>query len=83
MRLPGKAERPAVRINAHPRLKDAEVGSKTPAGQRQKLKAVLRPVKQGGKTVGWDAFFRVNEPGRHYYLVVTAEWERVPGTHTS
>jgi len=33
--------------------------------------------------VGWDVFFRANEPGRHYYLKVASGWERVPGKHAS
>jgi hypothetical protein len=78
-----KPERSAVRVNAHPRLKDAELGGKTPAGQRQVLKHTLRPVRREGETVAWDIFFRVNEPDRDYYLVVRVEWERVPGTHIS
>ena len=81
-----KPQRPsAVEINAYPRVKGADFGGKRPAGQRQEVKRTLRPVRQNGETVGWDAFFRVGEPERHYYLVVRTGWERVvfPGTHIS
>jgi len=43
----------------------------------------LRPVKQDGKTVAWDVFFRTGEPGRHYYLRVASGWKNVPGKHVS
>jgi hypothetical protein len=77
-------ERPSVvEINAWPRVKDGDLGGKTPAGQRQKLKHTFRRVERDGETVAWDVFFRVGEPERHYYLVVHAVWERVPGTHIS
>jgi hypothetical protein len=29
--------------------------------------------------VGWDVFFRVNQPVRDYYLRVYPVWEQVPG----
>ncbi|MBA2712794.1 MAG: hypothetical protein H0U55_04465 [Rubrobacteraceae bacterium] len=78
-----KPERPsAVTINAWPRVKDG-YDFEIPAGQRRQLERTLMPVKQGGETVGWDVFFRVNQPERHYYLVVRSGWERVPGTHIS
>jgi hypothetical protein len=72
----------AVTINAWPKAKDG-YDFEVPAGQRRQLKRTLMPVKQGGETVGWDVFFRVNQPERHYYLVVRSGWERVPGTHIS
>jgi hypothetical protein len=76
-----KPQRPStVEINAYPRLsKDGLYLS----GQRRQLKRMLRPVKKDGVTVGWDVFFRVNQPERHYYLVVRSAWERVPGTRIS
>ena len=75
-----KPERPSVRMIAHPRLNERYPG---PAGPRRVLKDTLRPIKRGGETVGWDVYFRVNEPERRYYLGVKAVWERVPGEHVS
>jgi hypothetical protein len=75
-----KPERPSVRVIAHPKL-NKRIGK--PSGQRRVLKDTLRPIKQGDETVGWDVFFRVNEPEHHYYLKVSAAWERVPGEHFS
>jgi hypothetical protein len=72
-------------VDAWPRAKKPKgyEEDERPVGQMQRLKSILRPVKQDGKTVGWDVFFRVNEPGRHYYLRVASGWERVPGKHAS
>jgi hypothetical protein len=75
-----KPERPSVRILAFPKLNER---TGKPSGQRRVLKDTLRPVKRDGETVGWEAFFRVNEPERQYYLKVSAAWERVPGEHVS
>ena len=36
-----------------------------------------------GETVEWDAFFRVNQPHRDYYLIVECNWDEVPGTQIS
>jgi hypothetical protein len=75
-----KPERPsAVAINAYPRV--GKHGY--PSGQRRQLQRTLRPVKKVGETVGWDVFFRVNRPERHYYMNVDAAWERVPGKRIS
>jgi hypothetical protein len=76
-----KPQRPsAVEINAYPRVSKNGL---YPSGQRRQLKRTLRPVKNDGETVGWDVFFRVNRPDRHYYLVLFPVWERVPGTRIS
>lgn len=76
----GKPQRPsAVGITAYPRL-DANGDH---AGHAQELKPTLARVERGGKTIAWDVFFRVNRPGRHYYLDVYPVWERVPGTRIS
>ena len=50
---------------------------------RTKLTRTLGRVERDGKTVGWDVYFRVKEPDRHYYLGTSGSWERVPGTHIS
>jgi hypothetical protein len=47
------------------------------------LNTTFRRIERDGKTVGWDVFFRVNEPNRHYYLETRGHWERVPDTHIS
>lgn len=75
-----KPERPSVRVLARPRLNEWHP---VPAGPKRVLKETLRPIKQGGETVGWDVFFRVNEPERQYYLRASTVWERVPGEHVS
>jgi hypothetical protein len=54
-----------------------------PIGEGRRLATNLRRVERDGKTVGWDVFFRVNQPDRHYYLAPGGTWKRVPGTHIS
>jgi hypothetical protein len=54
-----------------------------PIGEGRRLATNLRRVERDGKTVGWDVFFRVNQPDRHYYLTTGGTWKRVPGTHIS
>ncbi|MDQ3590558.1 MAG: hypothetical protein M3392_10040, partial [Actinomycetota bacterium] len=46
-----------------------------PVGRTTRLDTSLRRVVEEGRTVAWDVFFRVNEPGRHYYLNAFCEWE--------
>jgi hypothetical protein len=57
--------------------------NKFPIGDGQRLDASLKRVKRDGKTVAWNAFFRLNKPERHYYLETHGVWKRVPGTHIS
>jgi hypothetical protein len=84
-----KPEHPStVAINACTKTKtmpgQPPMTGKFPAGQRQQLKhTFVGRVERDGETMGWNVFFRVNEPERQYYLVVQAAWEEVPGTHIS
>ena len=45
------------------------------------LQTTLRRVQRDGKTVAWDAYFRVNRPGHKYYLDTRGVWKPVEGTH--
>ena len=45
-----------------------------PVGRTTRLDTSLRRVVEDGRTVAWDVFFRVGEPGRHYYLNAFGEW---------
>jgi hypothetical protein len=79
-----KPERPHfVAVNAFPRVKDGQFGGKMFAGQKRRLKSILKPVKRDGEIVKWDVFFRTNEPDRDYYLKVTLGWKKEPGSHAS
>jgi hypothetical protein len=75
-----KPERPAsFRIRAY-----KQVGQfSTPIGTGRLLNTNFRRIQRDGQTVGWNVFFRVNEPNRHYYLETGGRWEREPGTHIS
>lgn len=53
-----------------------------PLGEGRLLGTTLKPVRYGGKTVGWDAVFRVKQPDRHYYLQTSGKWKRVPHSRT-
>ena len=46
-----------------------------PVGRTRRLETSLRPVVEEGQTVAWDVVFRVNQPGRHYYLDAFGVWE--------
>ncbi len=46
-----------------------------PTGGTRRLEGSLRRVVRDGRTVAWDVLFRVNEPGRHYYLNAFGVWE--------
>ena len=75
-----KPQRPAAfRIRAY---KEVDRWS-NPIGTGRLLNTTFRRVERDGKTVGWDVFFRVNGPNRHYYLQTSGRWERVPDTHIS
>jgi hypothetical protein len=76
-----KPERPdKVTITAY---KGFDKAQKFPIGKGRRLEADLRPVERDEKTVAWDVFFRVNEPGRDYYLDLFSVWDEKPGTHVS
>jgi hypothetical protein len=75
-----KPERPtSFRIRAYKKVDQFS----TPIGQGRLLNTTFRRIERDGKTVGWNVFFRVNEPNRHYYLETGGRWERVPDTHIS
>jgi hypothetical protein len=68
--------------------KGFDKGEHAPIGARQRLITTLKPVKRDGDTVAWDAFFRVNEPNRDYYLDFWPSWGEENGagfsdTHVS
>ena len=50
-----------------------------PVGRKTRLDASLRRVVEEGRIVAWDVYFRVDEPGRHYYLNALGEWENGGG----
>jgi hypothetical protein len=54
-----------------------------PVGRTTRLDTSLRRVVEEGRTVAWDVFFCVNEPGRHYYLNAFGEWENGGGGDAS
>jgi hypothetical protein len=57
-------------------------GDGFPVGDAQRLSISLERVVRDGKTVGWDVFFYVNRPDRHY-LNASGRWNHVRGTKAS
>jgi hypothetical protein len=54
-----------------------------PTGDAQRLSTSLERVVRDGRTVGWDVFFYVNRPDRHYYLDASGKWNHVRGSKAS
>jgi hypothetical protein len=80
----GAGRRLHVRLRKPERPSSLKIyASRTKDGPERRLQRTLRPVEQDGKTVGWEAFFRVGRPDSHYYIDVHSMWEEVPGTHIS
>lgn len=50
------------------------MSSQSPDGDSRRIDTTLRRVERDGKTVAWDAYFRVDRPDRHYYLGAFSEW---------
>lgn len=48
--------------------------SGSPEGRSRRMDTTLRRVARDGKTVAWDAYFRVDRPDRHYYLGAFGIW---------
>lgn len=66
-----KVQRPdSLKITAHRKVNEDDY----PIGKPQVLKRTLSPVVRGGKTVAWDARFRVSQLSRDYYLVTEGHW---------
>ncbi len=49
--------------------------SQSPDGESRRIDTTLRRVERDGKTVAWDAYFRVDRPNRHYYLGAFGVWK--------
>lgn len=50
-----------------------------PVGGTRQLEASLRRVVEDGRTVAWDAFFRVDRPNTLYYLSTFGIWKDADG----
>jgi hypothetical protein len=54
--------------------------SRSPDGQSRRIDTTIRRVERDGKTVAWDAYFRLERPDRHYYLGAFGVWKNLSGT---
>jgi hypothetical protein len=48
--------------------------SRSPDGQSRRIDTTLRRVVRDGKTVAWDAYFRLERSDRHYYMDAFGVW---------
>lgn len=49
-------------------------------GDGHRVRTTLEPVVVDGETVAWEAVFRVERPGRHYYLEAFGVWRDEQGS---
>ena len=71
-----KSQRPDYfEITAYPAVDEEG----TPSGEGRLLNRDLERVVREGKTVAWDASFKVNRPDRDYYLVGEGHWKDQEG----
>jgi hypothetical protein len=54
-----------------------------PVGDAQRLSTSLERIVRDSRTVGWDAFFSVGRPERHYYLDASGVWDHTRGSKAS
>jgi hypothetical protein len=54
--------------------------SRSPDGRQRRIETTLSPVKRDGKTVAWNAYFRLERPDRQYYIEAFGVWENRSGT---
>lgn len=52
-----------------------------PAGRGREIRRSLEPVVRDGRTVAWDARFRLNQPGRQHYLIADGHWKGCDGIY--
>lgn len=52
----------------------------SPDGRERRIDTTLRRVLRDGKTVAWDAYFRLERPDRHYYLGAFGVWKGSRGS---
>src|SRR5215212_2023099 len=67
---------PYIRLSENRRPKQFSLStSQTPDGRSRRIDTTLRRVVRDGKTVAWDAYFRLERPDRHYYMGAFGVWE--------
>ena len=65
-----------IRLSENRRPKHFSLStSQTPDGRSRRIETTLRRVVRDGKTVAWDAYFRLERPDRHYYMGAFGVWE--------
>ncbi len=70
---PGAQLRIRLTENKRPRQFSLE-SSRSRDGSSRRVDTTLRRVVRDGRTVAWDAYFRLERPDRHYYLDAFGVW---------
>jgi hypothetical protein len=61
-----------IRLSENRRPEQFSLTARRPT---RRIDTTLRPVVRDGKTVAWDAYFRLERPDRHYHLRASGAWE--------
>jgi hypothetical protein len=70
-----------IRLSENRRPVQFSLGSRrSPDGQWRRIDTTLRRVERDGKTVAWDAYFRLEHPDRHYFMDAFGVWKDDGGT---
>ncbi|MDQ3981497.1 MAG: hypothetical protein M3271_02310 [Actinomycetota bacterium] len=68
-------------IWAYRRVRRGE-GWVEPVGPATRIPHRLRRFEVDGRTVAWDAIFRLREDDRHYYISASGEWDQGDAHYT-
>jgi hypothetical protein len=71
-----------IRLSENRRPKHFSLStSQTPDGRFRRIDTTLRRVVRDGKTVAWDAYFRLERPEHQYYMGASGVWKGAGGRH--
>jgi hypothetical protein len=71
-----------IRLSENRRPKQFSLStSQTPDGRSRRIDTTLRRVVRDGKTVAWDAYFRLERPEHQYYMGAFGIWQGAGGKH--
>ena len=71
-----------IRLSENRRPKQFSLStSQTPDGRSRRIDTTLRRVVRDGKTVAWDAYFRLKRPEHQYYMGASGVWKGAGGRH--
>jgi hypothetical protein len=69
-----------IRLSENRRPKHFSLStSQTPDGRFRRIDTTLKRVVRDGKTVAWDAYFRLERPEHQYYMGASGVWKGAGG----